>query len=255
MRFVGIIPARLAASRFPRKPMAMICNMPMVGHCYHRARLALGQENVYVATCDNEISSYIQTINGKSIITSNSHTRATTRTAEALEIIENNHNIQFDVIVMIQGDEPLIQPETILAILNNFNDPSIEVANVMSRIQTLNQFIDKNNVKVVVNKHNDALYFSREPIPSLWKGVEKVPMFMQTGIIAFRREALIRFNNASESIHEQIESVDMNRILDAGEKIRMVLTEDVTLGVDTEEELNIASALIKQDKTLSRYLA
>ena len=72
MRFVGIIPARLAATRFPRKPMAMICNMPMVGHCYHRARLALGQENVYVATCDSEISSYIETINGKSIITSNS---------------------------------------------------------------------------------------------------------------------------------------------------------------------------------------
>ena len=254
MRFVGIIPARLAATRFPREPMAMICNMPMVGHCYHRARLALGQENVYVATCDSEISSYIETINGKSIITSNSHTRATTRTAEALEIIENSNNIQFDVIVMIQGDEPLIKPETILAILNNFNDPSIEVVNVMSRIQTLNQFTDKNNVKVVVNKHNDALYFSREPIPSPWRGVEKVPMFMQTGIIAFRREALIRFNNASESIHEQIESVDMNRILDAGEKIRMVLTEDVTLGVDTEEELNIASTLIKQDKTISRYL-
>ena len=124
----------------------------------------------------------------------------------------------------------------------------------MSRLRTYEQFIDKNNVKVVVNQNNDALYYSREPIPSPWRGLENVPMYMQTGIIAFRRDVLLRFNRMAETRLEQIESVDMNRVLETGGRIRMVLTEAITIGVDTPQELKDAEELMNADPTMAKYL-
>jgi 3-deoxy-manno-octulosonate cytidylyltransferase (CMP-KDO synthetase) len=130
----------------------------------------------------------------------------------------------------------------------------VNIVNVMSRLRKLEDFQDKNNVKVVVNKYRDALYFSREAIPSPWKGIENVPMFMQTGIIAFRRGALLDFIKTDESRLEQIESIDMNRVLENGGRIRMVLTETETIGVDTPAELAAAEIRLQGDATLSRYL-
>jgi 3-deoxy-manno-octulosonate cytidylyltransferase (CMP-KDO synthetase) len=254
MKAIGIIPARLAASRYPNKPMARIHGMPMVGHCYHRARMTSGLAAVCVATCDEEIAEYVRGIGGTAIMTATSHTRATTRTAEAMEHLENATGEVADVVVMIQGDEPLILPETIGETLSHFKDPSVEIVNIMSRLRSYDQFVDKNNVKVVVNQNSDALYFSREPIPSPWRGLEGVPMYMQTGIIAFRRDVLLRFNSMTETRLEQIESVDMNRVLETGGKIRMVLTEAVTLGVDTAQELKEAEILMKSDPTMGKYL-
>lgn len=255
MKAIGIVPARLGASRFPNKPMAPILGMPMVGHCYHRTRLAPGISTAYVATCDEEIADYVRRIGGTAVMTSAGHTRATTRTAEALGHIERANKEQVDVVVMVQGDEPLIPPDTIAETLRHFDDPAVDIVNIMSRLRTLEQFVDRNNVKVVVNQRSDAMYFSREPIPSPWKGVDEVPMYMQTGIIAFRRTALLRFNQMAETRLEQIESVDMNRVLETGGRIRMVLTEAVTIGVDTPQELREAEALIAVDVCLGRYLA
>lgn len=254
MKAIGIIPARLGATRYPNKPMAPIHGMPMVGHCYHRTRLAPGLAAAYVATCDKEIAEYVRSIGGSAIMTATSHTRATTRTAEAMERLEAVNGERVDVVVMVQGDEPLILPETIAETLDHFSDPTVEIVNIMSRLRTYEQFVDKNNVKVVVNQNNDALYFSREPIPSPWHGVEGVPMYMQTGIIAFRRDVLLRFNRMAETRLEQIESVDMNRVLETGGRIRMVLTESITIGVDTPQELKDAEELMKNDPTLSKYL-
>lgn len=254
MKAIGVIPARLGATRYPNKPMACLHGMPMVGHCYHRACLAHGLTSVYVATCDKEIADYMRSINGMAIMTANTHTRATTRTAEAVEYVERETGKCVDVVVMVQGDEPLILPETISQTLEHFSDPEVEIVNIMSRLRTYEQFVDKNNVKVVVNKNNDALYYSREPIPSPWRGLDGVPMYMQTGIIAFRRDVLIRFNQMVESQLEQIESVDMNRVLEAGGRIRMVLTEAVTIGVDTPQELKDAEKLMTEDLTLGKYL-
>lgn len=254
MKAIAIIPARLAASRFPNKPMKKICGMPMVGHCYHRASLAQGVDHVYVATCDEPIANYISSIDGDAIMTSMSHTRATTRTAEALGKIEKATGNNVDIVVMVQGDEPLIPPEAIAETLKHFEDESVSIVNIMSRLQTLEAFEDKNNVKVVVNQSNDALYFSREPIPSPWKGWEDLPRYMQTGIIAFRRNTLLDFNAMQESELEQIESVDMNRILEMGGKIRMVLTDSYTIGVDTPDELLIAEKKLSNDPVANSYL-
>jgi 3-deoxy-manno-octulosonate cytidylyltransferase (CMP-KDO synthetase) len=254
MNVIGIIPARMSSTRFPDKPMKEIHGMPMIGHCYHRTAIALGIDNTYVATCDVKIAEYINSIGGQAIMTANSHTRATTRTAEALEKIENKTGEKVDVVVMVQGDEPLIQPETISKTVLYFDETGVDIVNIMSRLETKESFEDENNVKVVVGCDNNALYFSREPIPSPWKGWEGFPRYMQTGIIAFRHDTLIRFNVIEETPLEQIESVDMNRILETGGKIKMVLTKSLTIGVDTPEELIMVEKMLIDDKVMESYL-
>jgi 3-deoxy-manno-octulosonate cytidylyltransferase (CMP-KDO synthetase) len=254
MNIIGIIPARMDSTRFPGKPMKKIHGMPMIGHCYHRTAIALGVDSTYVATCDIEIAEYINSIGGHVIMTSNTHTRASTRTAESLEKIEQEKDEKVDIVVMVQGDEPLILPETIKKVIPEFKDNSARIVNIMSRLSTEESFKDVNNVKVVVANNNDALYFSREPIPSPWKGWKDIPRFMQTGIIAFRRDVLIEFNSMKETQLEQIESIDMNRVLETGGKIRMVLTDAITIGVDVLEELIEVEKILEKDKVMSAYI-
>jgi len=188
-------------------------------------------------------------------MTSIDHKRATTRTAEALEVIEKQSDEKVDVVVMVQGDEPLIMPETIGKLILKFDDPEHDIVNIISRLTSKEAFEDRNNVKVVVDNKNNALYYSREPIPSSWKGWEHIPRYMQTGIIGFRRDALIRFNTMEETQLEQIESVDMNRVLETGGKIQMVLTESITIGVDVPEELTTAEKMLSTDSVMKSYLS
>jgi len=254
MRAIAIIPARMGSSRFPGKPMYPILGIPMIGHCYYRTLMVEGLTGTYVATCDQVIADYIQTIGGKAVMTSTAHNRATERTAEAIDKIEVEISSTVEVVVMVQGDEPLIPPSAIGESLKHFDDPAVEIVNIMSRFRTREQFEDKNNVKVVVNQFNDALYYSREAIPSPWKGIDQIPMYNQTGVIAFRREALARFNRMPESILEKIESVDMNRILESGSHIRMVLANVFTIGVDTQQEAEEANHLMEEDPVHKEYL-
>jgi 3-deoxy-manno-octulosonate cytidylyltransferase (CMP-KDO synthetase) len=255
MKAIAVIPARMGASRYPNKPMAKILGMPMVGHCYFRTRIAPGVSQTYVATCDDVIADYVRSIGGEAVMTASSHTRATDRTAEAVEKIEAKSGGRVDVVIMVQGDEPLILPETIGETLRHFEDSGVDIVNIMSRLRTPEQFADKNNVKVVVNARMDAMYMSREAIPSMWRGTDNLPMYMQVGVIAFRRDALTRFNSMPQTTLEKIESVDMNRVLESGGRIRMVLTEAVTLGVDTPQELAQVEALLKGDPLAAKYLA
>lgn len=253
MKAIAILPARMGASRFPGKPLHLIRGIPLIGHCYYRTMLASGLQATYVATCDEEIADYVRSIGGAPIMTSTHHNRASDRTAEAMLKIEQETGEPVDVVIMVQGDEPLILPETISETLRHFADPAVEIVNIMSRLRTRESFEDRNNVKVVVNQQGDAMYFSREAIPSAWRGVEHVPMYMQVGVIAFRRDALIRFNSMAEMPLEIIESVDMNRVLETGGRIRMVLTEALTIGVDTPREADEVGCILESDSVFARY--
>ncbi len=255
MKIIGIIPARLASSRLPQKPMADILGMPMIGHVYHRSKLCTTLDEVYVATCDKEIYDYIISIGGKSVMTSDKHERASDRTAEALLKIESDTNSKIDIVVMIQGDEPMVTPEMInSSITPLIQDNSIKITNLMAKMNSIQEHEDPAEVKVVVDKNNFALYFSREPIPSRKKGVNDVPMLKQVCIIPFLRDFLLEYNNIEQTPLEIIESVDMNRLLENGIKIKMVLTETETYSVDTIADLENVNAKMKNDLLIKTYI-
>jgi len=257
MKSVAVIPARLSSTRFPGKPLKKILGMPMIGHCYFRAKMAEGLDEVYVATCDDEIAEYVRSIGGKAIMTSRNHTRPASRTAEAIEIIEQDLHKEVDIVVMVQGDEPTVRPKIISRLLDSFSNSEVNIVNIASEIKTLRDFNNKNFVKVVTDKRSNALYFSRESIPSGWQGWKHIPKYMQTGIIAFRKETLKYFYNAphEESILEQIESIDMCRILDEGGEIRMVLTDVFLLSVNISEDIIKAEKVLLADPTTKKYLS
>jgi 3-deoxy-manno-octulosonate cytidylyltransferase (CMP-KDO synthetase) len=251
---VAIIPARMGSTRFPGKPMAKINGVPMVGHVYFRTKRCSLLSETYVATCDQEIYDYISSVGGKAIMTSDAHERCSDRTAEAMLKVESATGIKVDIVVMVQGDEPMVTPEMIEAAVNPMlGDPSIQVVNLMARIKTVEEFEDPNEVKVVVDLNNRALYFSREPIPSRRKGVMNVTMLKQVCIIPFRKNYLLKFNSLPETPLERIESVDMMRVIEHGEQIHMVMSETETLSVDTPAELQMVSALMSNDPLRELY--
>lgn len=255
MNIIGIIPARMASTRFPGKPMAKILGVPMIGHCYLRSKLSLTLKEVYVATCDKEIYDYIERIGGKAVMTADTHERASDRTAEALLKIEDISNEKYDIVVMIQGDEPMLTPEMIdAAVYPLLKDETILVSNLMTDLKSQKEHEDPNEVKVVVDKFNNALYFSREPIPSRKKGIENPRMLKQVCIIPFRRDFLIEYNQMVTTELEKIESVDMMRILENGLKVRMVYFSINTYSVDTKSDLELVELQMKKDKMLEQYL-
>ena len=251
---VAIIPARMASSRFPGKPMALINGIPMIGHCYFRTNMCDNLSNTYVATCDNEIHDYINSIGGHSIMTADSHERASDRVAEAMLKIEAEDGKKIDIVVMVQGDEPMITPQMIDQSIAPFlNNNKVQIVNLMAEIKDLREFEDPNEVKVVVDNSNNAIYFSREPIPSRKKGFDTVPMFKQVCIIPFTRKALIAFNAEPETELEKIESIDMLRVIETGSSVLMVKTDRNTFSVDNEEDRLRVERLMKDDSLASGY--
>ncbi len=256
MIITGIIPARMGSSRFPGKPMADIHGVPMIGHVYHRTNMCSLLSETYVATCDKEIFDYIKSIGGKAVMTADTHERCTDRTAEAMLKIEDELDKRIDIVVMVQGDEPMVTPEMIESSIEPFKndeDNNINVVNLMAEMGSTDSFEDPNEVKVVVGLDGQALYFSREPIPSRKKGVDNVPMMKQVCIIPFRRDYLLHFNDLPETPLEIIESVDMLRILENGEKVIMIKTDQDTLSVDTPEDLQNALKMMMNDNYMKYY--
>jgi len=254
MKVIGIIPARMGSSRFPGKPLEKICGIPMVGHVYFRSKMADLLDDVYVATCDNEIMEYIKSIGGKAIMTSDKHKRASDRVAEALLKIEKETGEKVDIVVMIQGDEPMIYPEMINQSVNPLvKDKNILVSNLMADMKSSAEHEDPNEVKVVVDVNNFALYFSREAIPSNKKESNENYMHKQVCIIPFTRNFLLKFNELEPTPLEIIESVDMMRVLEHGYKVKMVPTKYDTYSVDNKEDLMRVEELMKKDELLSKY--
>lgn len=254
MNIIAIIPARMGSSRYPGKPLALIHNIPMVGHVAFRTAMSPALSSTWVATCDPIIEDYCKKAGLNCVMTSDSHVRCSTRTAEALLKIEEKTGKKADIVVMVQGDEPMVMPQMIDdAVQPMLKDPAINVVNLMAEMDTLEEFEDTNEVKVVVDGNSDALYFSREPIPSRKKGSEKVPMNKQVCIIPFRRDYLLKFNEMSETPLEIYESVDMLRILEHGGKVRMVPTQFRTWSVDTPADLAHVSKMMEGDPLMAAY--
>ncbi len=254
MNIVAIIPARMGSSRYPGKPLALIHGVPMVGHVAFRTAMSPILSDTWVATCDQIIFDYCTKAGLKCVMTADTHNRCSTRTAEALLKIEQMSGKRVDIVVMVQGDEPMVQPQMIDdAVRPVIDDPAVNVVNLMADMATVEEFEDPNEVKVVVDCNNDALYFSREPIPSRRKGVTMVPMRKQVCVIPFRRDYLLEFNAMEETPLEIIESVDMMRILEHGGKVRMVPTAFRTWSVDTPEDLVRVERLMSGDELMTRY--
>jgi 3-deoxy-manno-octulosonate cytidylyltransferase (CMP-KDO synthetase) len=254
LTIISIIPARMASTRYPGKPMEKICGIPMVGHVYHRVSMSRRLDAVFVATCDRVVFDYVESIGGKAIMTADTHERAADRCAEAMLKAEATMGRMCDIMVMVQGDEPLTRPEMIdeaLAPLER--DPAIQISNLVGRIRTRQEVESPNEVKVVRDVNGDALYFSREPIPSSRKYKAEVPYFKQVPIIPFRRDFLLAYNSMPPTPLEIIESVDMLRIVERGIKIRMIETRYEVKAVDIPEDVSLVEKAMRRDDLFPKY--
>ena len=241
---VGLIPARMGSSRFPGKPMATILGKPMIGHVYENVSRSSMLGLTVVATCDEVIANYIKSIGGIAVMTSTKHVRASDRCAEALLTLERERSERYDIAVMVQGDEPMTQPEMIdEAVRAMLEDESVNVVNLLGKIESKTDYEDPNCIKVVCDRNGDALYFSRQPIPA-WDTPGAGESGKQVCIIPFRRNFLLEYLNLEPTPLEIIESVDMLRILEHGGKVRMAPTAYSTKSVDTEEDRKLVEKLM-----------
>ena len=250
MKIIAIIPARMAVTRFPNKPLALIGGLPMIEHVRRRVALCKLLSDVIVATCDQEIMDVVIQNGGKAVMTSNQHERCTDRVAEAAA------HYKADIIVNVQGDEPLIHPrmieEVVGPLLENLTLPC---SNLMTRIVDHQEFKDVNAVKVVCDLESNLLYASREAIPSFSKaGSTDYAKWKQLGIIAFKNDFLQIFSKLAPTPLEIIESVDMNRALEHGYKIRMVETTGRMIGVDIPEQVKGIEELLAKDPLVKNYM-
>lgn len=254
MTVIAVIPCRMNASRLPGKPLVDIIGMAMVHHCYLRAKLASKLDRVVVATCDEVIANSLNDIGAEVIMTSRDHERAMTRTAEAVDLVERSEGLVFEHVVMVQGDEPLVTPDCIDEIVKALTNDGVDIANLVTGFSSYEMFLNPNRVKVVVDRNSNALYLSREPIPSARIEWEVDRCFNQTGLIGFQRGVLTKLNNLTESDLERLESIDLLRALDNGIQIRMIPTQEELLGVDTSDDLEVVRQLMLNDKFRNRYL-
>ncbi|MEI6300050.1 MAG: 3-deoxy-manno-octulosonate cytidylyltransferase [Betaproteobacteria bacterium] len=245
MKILAVIPARMGSSRFPGKPMARLLGKPMIGHVYERVAKNPLLTVTVVATCDREIADYIESIGGRAVMTGSHHERACDRAAEALELLEKEDGVRFDIVVMVQGDEPMTHPDMISEAVNPMRaDPAINIVNLLGKIDSIAEFEDRNCIKVVCDLQGNALYFSREPIPTRYK-TPVVPMGKQVCIIPFRRDFMLEYTRMEPTPLEIAESVDMMRILEHGMPVKMVPTSHSSYSVDTPADLARVEQLMK----------
>ncbi len=250
-RIVAIIPARMAASRFPGKPLTPILGLPMIEHVRRRLALAESLSDVIVATCDEEITKIVREAQGHVVMTSSKHERCTDRVAEAATCLNA------DLIINVQGDEPLVLPSMMEEVVRPLlEDESLVAANLVVRIADVQEFENPNVPKVVMNRGGDLLYISREPIPSCHKaGPQDYAKWKQLGIIAFRFDFLQRFARLEPTPLEQVESVDMMRAVEHGYRVRMVETCGTLIGVDLPDDVRRVEQALKSDPLVRRYLS
>ncbi len=244
MKIISIIPARMESSRFPGKPMFKIKGIPMIEMVYKKVKKNKFLDEVIVATCNEEIFNHINSIGGVSIMTSKKHDRASDRSYEALIKYEKKMNRNYDIVVMVQGDEPMVHHKMITeSVRPLIKSKKIQIVNLMSKIRSKQEFTDKNTIKVVLDKFDNALYFSRSPIP-FGKFDTKTKYMKQVCIIPFRRNFLVKYKKLKPTKLEIKESVDMMRILENGYNVKMIETKFKTQAVDTREDAKRVEKLL-----------
>jgi len=240
MKFIAIIPARYQSTRFPGKPLALINNKPMVQWVYENVAKAV--DETWVATDDERILKAVENFGGKAIETLSTHQSGTDRCAEAARKIGKNNN--FDVIINVQGDEPFIQARQIELLKSCFSTDA-EIATLIKRIESTEELFNPNRPKVVTDNQQNALYFSRSPIPFV-RGAENEnwvamqPFWAHIGMYAYKKEVLQQISKLNQGMLEQAESLEQLRWLENGFKIKTAVTEHQSIGIDTPEDLENA---------------
>jgi len=251
MHIVAIIPARFGSTRFPGKALADLAGKPMIQHVYEQTLKASLVSRAIVATDDNRIASCIRQIGGEAVITSATHETGTDRLAEVA------HGLDADIVVNVQGDEPLINPAMIDQAIEPFlNDAALKMSTLRSRVKCLHDFLSPNVVKVVTDGAGYALYFSRSPLPFFrdkWQDLKddafasgRLLCFKHVGLYVYKRDFLLEYAAMPQTFLELSEKLEQLRALENGIRIRVVETEFESLGVDTPEDLNKARERMKQ---------
>ena len=233
MRLAIIIPARFASTRFPGKPLHLLAGKPMIQHVWERARLASPNADVAIATDDERIREAAHAFGARVEMTRTDHPSGTDR---IIEVIERNPD--WDGVVNVQGDEPLISPALIARLMAALaGDASLDMVTAAVPVEDAALALDPNVVKVVTGARGDALYFSRAPIP--WDrsaGSGSARFLWHKGIYGYRREFLLRYRDWAPSPLEKLEQLEQLRALENGARIRVLETDDVAPGVDTPEQ-------------------
>ncbi|MBP7357733.1 MAG: 3-deoxy-manno-octulosonate cytidylyltransferase [Prevotella sp.] len=246
MKFIGIIPARYASTRFPGKPLALLAGKPVIQRVYEQVKSVLN--DVYVATDDSRIYDAVKSFGGNVVMTSAHHKSGTDRIEEAVKNIGGD----FDVVINIQGDEPFIQSSQIKTVCECFNDSETQIATLgkpFTQDMGMEAIENPNSPKIVIDNRNYAMYFSRSIIPFI-RGKEKTqwlesyPFVKHIGLYAYRRHVLSEITSLPQSSLEKAENLEQLRWLQNGYRIKVGLTEIETIGIDTPEDLKKAEAFL-----------
>ncbi|MDB6119931.1 MAG: 3-deoxy-manno-octulosonate cytidylyltransferase [Verrucomicrobiaceae bacterium] len=243
-RILVAIPARWGSTRFPGKALHHIAGKPLVQHVWERCQKCTQVDDVIIATDDDRIVEAAQSFGARAVMTNPSHPSGTDRIAEAASLFH-----QHDLIINVQGDEPLISTALIDQLATTMRgDDGIRMITAAAVIRDCAQVSDQNVVKVVLDKHGDALYFSRSTLPFVRNTDPRTVIRRHLGIYGFRREFLFEFVGWAPSMLEMKESLEQLRALENGVRIRVVMTEDLSPGVDTFEQARAVEQLIVAGK-------
>jgi 3-deoxy-manno-octulosonate cytidylyltransferase (CMP-KDO synthetase) len=241
MKIFAVIPARYAATRFPGKLMQLLGNKSVIAQTYENTVKTGLFNEVWVATDSEIIQQEILAIGGYVVRSTRDHESGSDRIAEAIE------KMDVDIVVNVQGDEPFIQKDPLEKLINSFNDPTVRVGSLMQRISEPIDIDNPNIVKVVFNDYQNALYFSRSPIPYNRNRQDDVSYFRHIGVYAFRKETLLEFTTWPMGRLENAEKLEQLRYLENNVSVRMIETSFTGIGIDTPEDLEKAKRLINMD--------